>query len=38
MENYEAVFLISSLSRSTRNTQDWLGKPRHSYAVSGLAQ
>ena len=29
--------LISGLSGSNRNTSDWLGKPRHSYAVSGLA-
>ena len=26
--------MISSLSGSTRNMSDWLGKPRNSYAVS----
>ena len=29
--------LIPSLSDSIRNTPNWRGKPRHSYAVSGLA-
>ena len=27
----------SNVLSSTRNTSDWLGKPRHSYSVSGLA-
>ena len=30
--------LISNLSGSTRNTSDWLGKPRHSYAVSSFSK
>ena len=29
--------LISSLSGLNRNTSDWLGKPRSSYAVTGIA-